>query len=278
MRTPATEPQFDFGQNWIEYSRAALTAERMESAEADFSKLYRGIALEGRSFLEIGFGQGMSVVFAARAGARVVACDINPKCATALAETAKKFPGVDVSGIPLIFGSILDDKTTEALRAAAPQGRAAYDVVHSWGVLHHTGDMGRALRTAASLVADGGHLMAAIYNRHWSSRPWRWIKRLYVGSPGWARRLLVALCTVVIYIAKWAVTKRNPLLKERGMDFHYDVVDWVGGFPYEYASVAEFTRAARPLGLELVRAVPAQVPTGCNEYVFRKNLARREAF
>jgi 2-polyprenyl-6-hydroxyphenyl methylase/3-demethylubiquinone-9 3-methyltransferase len=66
------------------------------------------------------------------------------------------------------------------------------------------------------------------------------------------------------------VTGKNPLAKERGMDFHFDVVDWVGGYPYEYASIDELTRLCEPLDLSLVRANAATVPTGCNEFVFRK--------
>jgi 2-polyprenyl-6-hydroxyphenyl methylase/3-demethylubiquinone-9 3-methyltransferase len=73
----------------------------------------------------------------------------------------------------------------------------------------------------------------------------------------------------VIYIAKWIVTRENPRQQLRGMDFFYDVVDWVGGYPYEYASQEDVMNLIKPLGFDCVRHWPHQVPTGCNQFVFR---------
>ena len=55
------------------------------------------------------------------------------------------------------------------------------------------------------------------------------------------------------------------------MSFWQDLIDWVGGYPYEYASIAEVEELCRPLGFTLERSIAAKVPTGCNEMVFRKN-------
>jgi 2-polyprenyl-6-hydroxyphenyl methylase/3-demethylubiquinone-9 3-methyltransferase len=148
---------------------------------------------------------------------------------------------------------------------------AGFDIVHSWGVLHHTGNMAAAVRQAAGLVAPGGYLILAIYNRHWSNPLWWLIKRTYVSSPSWLRRVHVGILYPVIYAAKWAVTKRRPQRQERGMDFYYDVIDWVGGYPYEYASEDEVVSMVGELGFVRVRARPANVPTGCNEFVFRRH-------
>lgn len=268
------EHQFDFGQNWKEYSQHAISADRLTAAEQEFSRLLAGVPLTGRSFLDIGFGQGLSLLLAHRAGARVVGCDINPKCAEALALTRRHFPDL-ADEIPTVVGSILDHSTVEHLSAIAPGGDGQYDVVHSWGVLHHTGNMALALRHAASLVRPGGHLVLAIYNRHWSSRPWLWIKWLYVHSPHWLQRGLVALFYPVIYAAKWLVTRRDPTQQQRGMDFHYNVVDWVGGYPYEYATVNEMTVRLDELGFSLMRAIGAEVPTGCNEFIFKQTRSSR---
>jgi hypothetical protein len=143
-------------------------------------------------------------------------------------------------------------------------------VVHSWGVLHHTGDMDTALTNAASLVAPDGHLILAIYNHHWTSPAWRLLKRTYVASPALLQQLMVLSLYPVIMAAKWAVTQRNPLQQERGMHFYYDVVDWVGGYPYEYASCDAVEAAMTKRGFSLLRRIPARVPTGCNEFVFRR--------
>jgi len=264
----ASSPQFDFGQNWLEFSRVALTPARIAAADREFARLHKDVPLDGRSFLEIGFGQGLSLLFAQQKGARVVGCDINPKCAEALAITRRHFPALPIEP-PLVVGSILKSDVVFRLRTISPSGDGLYDIVHSWGVLHHTGDMATAFVHAAGLVRPSGHLVVAIYNRHWSSRPWLLIKWLYVHSPGFLRRAMVGLLYPVIYAAKWLVTRRNPSEQQRGMDFFHNVVDWVGGYPYEYASIGEMTARLAPLGFILIKAVPAEVPTGCNEFIFR---------
>ena len=263
--------QFDFGQNWADFSRNGATRERVAQARAEFASLLSGIELKRKSFLDIGFGQGFTLLSAVEMGARAVGCDINPKCHEVIARNRVLFPGVRAGAIPLQVGSILDDAVVAALRDGPESNGEGFDIVHSWGVLHHTGNMARALANAASLVRPGGHLVIAIYNRHWSSLPWLAIKAVYVHSPRWLQRMLIGAFYPVIWLAKLAVTGKNPKSMERGMDFYYNVVDWVGGYPYEYASIAEMERICRPLELSLVRSVEAIVPTGCNELIFCRN-------
>ena len=113
--------------------------------------------------------------------------------------------------------------------------------------------------------------MIALYNRHWSSRPWLIIKYIYCKSPPALQKLLVSMLAPVIYVAKWLVTREDPRNQSRGMDFFYNVVDWVGGYPYEYASREEVLTMVEPLGFTCTRHIPSQVPTGCNEFVFRRH-------
>lgn len=263
--------QFDFGENWSEFSAHALTADKVRQAREEFSSLGRdsGVDLAGRSFLDIGFGQGLSLLSAAAAGARAVGCDINPKCAQVLERNRALFPEAAAVQVPVVVGSILEPATVESLRRLAPDA-AGYEVVHSWGVLHHTGRMWAAVDAAASLVRPGGTLILALYNRHWTSPAWTVIKRFYVMVPAWLQRLMVAVMYPVILAAKWAVTGRNPVKMERGMDFYYNVVDWVGGYPYEYASVDEVSRYLGDKGFTLRMSVAAKVPTGCNEFAFSR--------
>lgn len=202
------------------------------------------------------------------AGAIGTGCDINPKCEEALERTRRFFPGLAGREIPIVIGSILDDRVLAEL--CTNRGGGGFDVVHSWGVLHHTGDMKRAISNAASLVKEGGYLVIAIYNRHWSSLPWFWIKRIYCRSPDWGRRLMISVLYPIIWLAKLLITGNNPRKMERGMDFYYDIVDWVGGYPYEYASITQTHVLVEPLGFRRVRMIPARVPTGCNEFIFQK--------
>lgn len=264
--------QFDFGQNWKSFSASALDSAALEAARTGFHDLFAGVPLEGQSFLDIGFGQGLGLCLAHEAGAQVHACDINPKCVEALQSTARFFPDFPLSSLPLVVGSILEAGTIEKLQSLrAGPGQGGFDVVQSWGVLHHTGDMVTAIRNAASLVKPGGYLVLAIYNTHWSSPIWHAIKRAYVSVPVLLQRFLTALFVPIIFLAKFAVTRQNPLRQERGMDFYHDVVDWVGGYPYEHATIAEIAALLGAQGFEMQRAIPATVPTGCNQFVFKKS-------
>lgn len=264
---------FDFGANWREFSETALDPPRVDQARAEFRALVGkcGTPIAGRSFLDIGFGQGLSLLAAASDGARALGCDINPTCAKVLAANSKLFPDIDAN-IPVVVGSILDRNVVDELRARSLDG-AGYDIVHSWGVLHHTGDMWKAIAHAAELVAPGGIFVLAIYNQHWTSPLWVPIKRGYCAAPRWLQRAMIGIFYPVILAAKALVTWRNPFTMERGMDFYYNVVDWVGGYPYEYASLQELARRMEKAGFSLRWQRAANVPTGCNEQIFVRTIA-----
>jgi len=257
--------QFDFGQNWEAFSKNALTADKVAQAKKDFVDLFDGISLKDKNFLDIGFGQGLSSLIAQELGAKVYSVDINAKCTEALRETQTFFPNQQRSP-NLNIGSILNPDLLNRL------AQTEFDVVYSWGVLHHTGDMEQSIQNAASLVKDGGHLVMALYNKHWTSQPWLWIKWLYSQSPSFMKRILIYSLYPVIWVAKFFATKQNPIKMDRGMDFFYNVVDWVGGYPYEYASKEEVIQKMKAKGFSCLRFCPAQVPTGCNEFIFQKNV------
>jgi 2-polyprenyl-6-hydroxyphenyl methylase/3-demethylubiquinone-9 3-methyltransferase len=111
--------------------------------------------------------------------------------------------------------------------------------------------------------------MIAIYNKHWSSPFWRVIKWFYNKVGVFWRRILIAIFTPIIFFAKFLVTLKNPLKMARGMDFMHNITDWVGGYPYEYASVSEMKKRLEGYGFSILSVRAATVPTGCNEYVCR---------
>jgi len=271
LNSATTRRQFEFGENWRRFSENALNAARVAQAKQDFAYLLAGIDLDNQSFLDIGFGQGLSLLIATAMGARTVGCEVDPICAEIFRKNkARYFPEIEGSVIPIVIGSILDQGTLERLRRESPDPvEQQYSIVHAWGALHHTGDIRCAILNAASLVKRGGYLVIAIYAHHWSSRGWRMFKRIYNRSPGWIQRMLIILLCPLVYVAKWLVTGRSPLKQMRGMDFYYDLVDWAGGYPYEYATATQIEQLLAPLGFHLERCIPPAVPTGCNEFIFR---------
>jgi 2-polyprenyl-6-hydroxyphenyl methylase/3-demethylubiquinone-9 3-methyltransferase len=253
---------FKFGENWASFSRQ-LDEARIEAAMKSLVSLFGEEALRGRSFLDIGCGSGLFSIAAVRLGAnRVVGLDVDPVSVSTSQANAAHWLAGSASLFSFQLISALDTTQMEAL------GR--FDIVYSWGVLHHTGNMARSLQNAAQRVDTHGLFMIAIYNKHWSSLPWKFIKWLYNRANSFGQKLLVWIFTPVIFAAKFVVTFENPLTMKRGMDFMHNIIDWVGGYPYEYASIPEITETLKQLGFEMQVVRPAAVPTGCNEFVSRK--------
>lgn len=249
---------FKFGENWASFSRQ-LDEDRIEDAMRSLISLFGEETLKGRSFIDIGCGSGLFSIAAARLGCSpVLGIDVDPVSVLVSQENACRWLD-DTAGVSFEQISILDEECVREL--------SRFDLVYSWGVLHHTGSMQEAIQNAASLVKPGGRFMIAIYNRHWSSGGWWAVKRLYNHAGRFGQSLLIWSFTPIIFVAKWLVSFENPFRMRRGMDFMHNVVDWVGGYPYEYASLNEMSRHLRGLGFDVLDARQADIPIGCNEFV-----------
>ncbi len=251
---------FKFGENWASFSKQ-INEIRLAEAKKSLSELFGEGALKDVSFLDIGCGSGLFSIAAAQSGAPTVrGIDIDPVSVQVSIENAGRW--LNGQG-DILFQQIsaLDESRMESL--------GKFDVVYSWGVLHHSGDMSTALTNAAHAVKPGGLFMIAIYNRHWSSPFWTPIKWLYNHVGVFGQKLMIWILTPIILGAKWLVNFKNPLKIRRGMDFMHNIIDWVGGYPYEYAGVREMTERLQKLGFEMLLVRPAGMPTGCNEFVCR---------
>jgi SAM-dependent methyltransferase len=255
--------KFSFGANWVSYSTRALNQRRISEARAAFKLFTDGIEMRGTRFLDIGFGQGLPLFLAAEAGADAYGADVDPICGEAIKTTHRFFPSLTLPKVETV--SILDDNFVRTQQEAG-----GFDIVYSWGVLHHTGDMAKAFRNAAALVRRNGFLIISVYNRHWTSPFWRFVKFAFNRCPHFLQETLVgALYPIFYFRVRWLAHRAGPL-PARGMDLRHDVRDWLGGYPYEYASPEEVRQRFAELGFRTVRFELAEGFTGCNEFVFRR--------
>ena len=269
MATP--ELRYGFGANWKDYAETSLNEARVANAVQSLRDLLALETLRGETFLDIGCGSGLFSLAACRLdAARVISFDFDND-SVRTSQWLRERERIPEARWSIQQGSVLD----AAFMASLPQ----VAVLYSWGVLHHTGRMWDAIDAAASKVAPGGRFAISIYNRVErkpdSSAMWWKIKRLYNRSPGFVRGLMET-AYMANHAATRLITLRNPFSAytdqagagRRGMDFRHDVKDWLGGFPYEYASAGElFEYVHRKHGFHLER-----LRTGdgniCNEFLF----------
>lgn len=252
---------FNFGENWSEYSKNSLDNQKFDEALNSLEKLINKNKIKNSRFLDIGCGSGIFAIAASKLGAiNVVGIDISKESINTSLQNKKRF--ASKNKIQFFHKSVFDKEILDLNK---------FDIVYSWGVLHHTGNMLKAIEISSKLVEKKGLFVIALYNKHWSSFSWKLIKRIYNFSPKLIRTFMVGIFFGIIALAKFLVTRKNPFAKKkRGMTFYYDLVDWLGGYPYEYASKSEIKSFVEKEGFKLVKYNSAEVPTGCNEFVFKR--------
>ncbi len=251
---------FNFGENWQRFSKSSLDNQKFEMASSSLDQLIGREKVRGSTFLDIGCGSGIFAIAASLAGAqKVVGIDISKDSIEASISNKKRF--ANQNAIEFFHKSIFDDNISQM---------GKFDIVYSWGVLHHTGNMYKAVDIASELVAPQSLFVIAIYNKHWSSGAWKVIKRFYNAMPKFVQWLMIWIFYLIIAMAKLIVSRKNPFKKRRGMSFYCDVIDWIGGYPYEYATGEEIINHLEKTGFKCIKYVKPPLPTGCNEFVFLK--------
>lgn len=281
---------FNFGRNWKNYVKNVVNEQVINEAKNSLLKYVPEDDINffrDKTFVDIGCGSGLFSISAILLGCRsVISFDIQEESLEATSILRERFINLlpDRVDWQVFRGNILDQKLVSSY---ANKG----DIVYSWGVLHHTGNMWKAIENTTKFVKKGGHLIIAIYNHAPSSRYWLKIKEFYN-----KHEYLQSLLNVIYgsYVCFGYVLRRRKfeLYRERGMHVFYDAIDWLGGYPYEYACFDEVVEFVNNLGLELIKA-PTKLPcgkdvhfsniikklfsilrtanTGCNEFVFKRS-------
>lgn len=270
-----TALRFAFGENWQRYLRQ-IDGARIARAEASLAAMLGRPPLDGLTFLDIGCGSGLFSLAAHRLGARVRAFDYDPQ-SVAAAQALKARHAPEAGHWTIDQGSVLD--------AAFMARLGQFDVVYAWGVLHHTGALWPAVALAAGAVKPGGRFFLALYNdQGGASRRWRAVKVAYNRAPDDLRPVLAGAACAALW---WKAFVRDTLRgrpfatwrahgAERGMSPWRDVIDWVGGYPFEVARPEDVLDALRPKGFVLERMKTVLGGSGCNEFVFRRAVSDAE--
>lgn len=268
----SVESHFKFGENWRSFVDT-LSERNIEEAERGLSRLFpRG--LQGHRFLDIGCGSGLHMLAAQRLGAaEIVGIDLDGVSV----QTAQALLSAHASGRTwsVNVGSVFD---------LDPNQDGVFDVVYSWGVLHHTGDMWSAIHKAAAMVVPDGYLALALYRRTPLCRLWKAEKKIYATSPRFIQMIVRGLYKT-FYRCGLIATGRNPTeyirnyVSARGMDWSHDVHDWLGGYPYESVLPPELIAFLQTFGFSIERvfehpaALMGILGSHCDEFVARRQLS-----
>ncbi len=257
------EVRFAFGENWSEFSKNINETEVQQAVDGLKKLLPENFDTTGKSFLDIGSGSGLHSVAAAKMGFTRIACtDYDPNSVATTKRNAEKF------GVQSSIVALQDDILNSELKGH-------FDVVYSWGVLHHTGEMWNAINEAARYVKEGGTFIIAIYTKTKFCGMWKVIKKSYCNAPRFLQKFLGY---TYHFIRSFRQILNGEIFKsyknERGMDRFYDSIDWLGGYPYESASKKEIVEFLEK-DFALVSSFRTQpglgfLGTGCAEYTFIK--------
>ncbi|OGI17699.1 MAG: hypothetical protein A3J63_02815 [Candidatus Moranbacteria bacterium RIFCSPHIGHO2_02_FULL_40_12b] len=261
---------FSFGKNWQSFLKT-LDDKRINEAKKSLVNFLGGEEkIKGKTFVDIGCGSGLFSLSAYLIGAsKVVSVDVDDfsvTCVKHLKEKQNNPPRWEI-----IKGSALDENFIKSL--------GQFDIVYSWGVLHHTGDMHKAFENITLLTHELSQLYLAIYNDNklffeGSSSFWLKVKRLYNKSSRITKRIMEGIY-IAYFVCGLASHFINPITyirnyqSLRGMNFFTDIKDWLGGYPYEYASTETIVNHFKNLDFMCAKTIPAR-SIGCNEFLFIK--------
>ena len=265
--------RYEFGKNWKSFNSTSFSEKRLSIAKESILDFLNLDNLEGKTFLDIGSGSGLQSFAAYRAGAdKIYSFDYDRNSVAATKSLWIK------SGEPKKWkvgqGSVLDENFMLSL--------GKFDIIYSWGVLHHTGNVWKALENSILPLKKDGVLYIALYAEEAYQDPppeyWLNIKQNYNNS-GCFNKKIIEIKYVFNSLMKSKITNIIELLKmallykkNRGMSLWTDIKDWLGGWPMEFTSAEEvYSHSLNKLNLCLINL---KMGNGCTEYLFKKKNVR----
>jgi SAM-dependent methyltransferase len=251
---------FSFGENWQNYL-GSVSDQEIDEAKKDIEKWLGLDSVSGKTVIDIGCGSGIHSLAFYLLGAKKICSFDYDKLSVAAAKTLWEKEGKP-SNWRIYQGSILDQESIESL--------GKFDIVYSWGVLHHTGAMWDALDKSIGLIMEGGVLWVSLYVAGPRYIQDLKLKKKYNASSEWGKRWMIGKWVGVLMLSRLRHLQ-NPFTwnqsRGRGMNVYHDIIDWLGGLPYEVASEDAVLRFARENDLVLER-IKVKNEGACSIYVF----------
>lgn len=256
---------FSFGKNWKNYLKK-ISKESINNSMISLIQFLGDI--KSKNVIDVGCGSGIFSYSMYLLGAeKITSLDIDTdsiECTKFLRENVKNPKKWNI-----YQGSILDKNFISKMEKS--------DIVYSWGVLHHTGKMWEAINNITTLVKDRGLMYISIYNKVKVSFIWLRIKEFYNINPFLGKYFMNTLFYILLYFISPLFRLKNPFkllknyIKLRGMNPYIDIKDWLGGYPYEFATFAEVISffEQNHSNFTLIKSVRA-IGTGINEFLFKK--------
>jgi SAM-dependent methyltransferase len=273
MANAASSERFEFGKNWTRYVKRSFSEERVDIARRHMLKLLKREDLKGLDFLDIGCGSGIHSMAALQAGAgEIRSSDYDPNSVQA-AKMVRGYAGNPKNWV-IERGDVLDENYIDSL--------GKWNLVYSWGVLHHTGDVWRALELAQRPVADGGLFYIALYSSDVQTDPdyWLRIKQEYNQAGAFERWRMVWWYVWEHMMAKKISHFPIVFMRmvnyrfSRGMSLFSDIRDWLGGWPMQFVADKDvIDLLEQKHGMKLLNIKTGEA---CTEFVFER-LAKQNA-
>jgi len=264
--------RFSFGKNWTSFLKL-LNEQRIQQAIDSLKTNLEVDNLNGKSFLDIGSGSGLFSLAAKQLGAKVFSFDYDPQSVACTKELKRRYFEND-NDWEIQTGSVLDTDYLSRL--------GKFDIVYSWGVLHHTGAMWDALSNIDSNLATNGKLFLALYNdQGGASKRWYTVKKIYNKLPIYLKQLFAFLIYTPLEFKYFFIhlVRGKPQIyfseiinyeKNRGMNWLHDKIDWIGGYPFEVSKPEQIFFFYKKLGYSLEMLKTCGGGKGCNEFVFQR--------
>lgn len=260
--------RFKFGKNWLSFIKT-LNVERINNAENSLKEFLKCESLNNKTFIDIGSGSGMFSLAAKNLGANVFSFDYDGSSVESTQILKEKYYPTD-DNWKVTQGSVLDKDFLNSL--------GTYDIVYSWGVLHHTSAMWEAIGNVIPLAKPDGEIFIALYNDQGpTSKKWLKVKQIY--NKGFWGKLFISSILITYFFANFIFYSlkqgKSPFKQwksykqQRGMSVYHDWHDWLGGLPFEVASNEKVVDFFNERGFYL-KKLRTNNGLGCNQYVFKK--------